>query len=406
MKFLILHAHWNNRGDEAALRALTDNLTEIYPDSEIRVQLISDITEQFPNTENVSCFPTCLDGNSAWRRKCYPEFFLALLSKGKTAKNKELKHFWDCLNWCDFVIHAPGGPSIGEIYREHERFYLWRFICARRANKPYMFYAPSAGPFTDKKRNIIRRYIYEHAADICLREQISADYVKGLGVNNNITVTLDSALQRDIDESVQANVFDEYHELKEFMHRYKRIVGITISDLSWNSLYKNDSHIEEKIKSTFVQFIKQLKTEGYGVIFIPQLFGRTHDKDYMMEFMDENCFMVDDEHDCYFQQYLIGKLYAVVGMRYHSNVFSAKMSVPFVSVTYEQKMQGFMNLIGLNDYCININQLNYSTLNSTFENVLKNYDSIKRKLSDNHSLYKSMSFETTNHLIKMIEQNI
>ena len=41
---------------------------------------------------------------------------------------------------------------------------------------------------------------------------------------------------------------------------------------------------------------------------------------------------MDDMHDCYFQQYIISLIKAVVGMRYHSNIFSAKMGTPFVSV--------------------------------------------------------------------------
>ena len=49
--------------------------------------------------------------------------------------------------------------------------------------------------------------------------------------------------------------------------------------------------------------------------------------DYML---DSDTFMIDafsEERDTYFQQYVIGKLYAVVGMRYHSNIFSAKMGI-------------------------------------------------------------------------------
>ena len=68
-----------------------------------------------------------------------------------------------------------------------------------------------------------------------------------------------------------------------------------------------------------------------------------------------------EERDTYFQQYVIGKLYAVVGMRYHSNIFSAKMGIPFVSVSYEQKMKGFMQSIGLSEYCIDLNELSEKT---------------------------------------------
>lgn len=62
-------------------------------------------------------------------------------------------------------------------------------------------------------------------------------------------------------------------------------------------------------------------------------------------FDEDNYFVIcsdDEKYDTYFQQYVIGCMYAVIGMRYHSNIFSAKMGTPFISISYEQKMQGFM----------------------------------------------------------------
>lgn len=49
-------------------------------------------------------------------------------------------------------------------------------------------------------------------------------------------------------------------------------------------------------------------------------------------------------------------------MRYHSNIFSAKQLTPFISITYEQKMLGFMKESGLEEYCIDVNELNADIL--------------------------------------------
>ena len=37
MNILVINAHWNNRGDESAIRAMTDRLLERYPDSKIKI---------------------------------------------------------------------------------------------------------------------------------------------------------------------------------------------------------------------------------------------------------------------------------------------------------------------------------------------------------------------------------
>lgn len=42
--------------------------------------------------------------------------------------------------------------------------------------------------------------------------------------------------------------------------------------------------------------------------------------------------------------------------------FSAKQLTPFISITYEQKMLGFMKESGLEEYCIDVNELNADIL--------------------------------------------
>ena len=89
----------------------------------------------------------------------------------------------------------------------------------------------------------------------------------------------------------------------------------------------------------------------------------------------------DDRYDSYFQQYVIGQLYAVVGMRYHSNIFSAKMGTPFISVSYEQKMTGFMEKMELSRYCIGIKDLSAELLAEKFELLEQEHDSYNMESS-------------------------
>ena len=110
------------------------------------------------------------------------------------------------------------------------------------------------------------------------------------------------------------------------------------------------------------------------------------------------------QYDAYFQQYVIGKLYAVVGMRYHSNIFSAKMGIPFVSISYEQKMKGFMEKMGLDNYCIPIENLSLKQLESTFEKVNVDYPAYEKRLKEMHPLMKADSHKTTEAVLDLLEQ--
>ena len=91
-------------------------------------------------------------------------------------------------------------------------------------------------------------------------------------------------------------------------------------------------------------------------------------------------------------------LYAVIGMRYHSNIFSAKMGTPFISISYEQKMQGFMKKMELDRYCISLDKLSDEELKKKFSILTDNYDEYKKYLISVHEKMKKESYETTNIL--------
>ena len=85
-------------------------------------------------------------------------------------------------------------------------------------------------------------------------------------------------------------------------------------------------------------------------------------------------------------------------MRYHSNIFSAKMGTPFISVSYEQKMKGFMGKMNLTEYCIDIRDLSVGALETCFKQLIKHYDEYKKYLCSEHDFMKSESHKTTDIL--------
>lgn len=403
MKITIVHAHWNNRGDEAALRALIDEVVAKYPGAEINVYVLVRDVKQFPYTEpNIHLF------NMQYpKRKNKLDYWLSCISKGKIAIFKNSKEFIKMVKGSDLVLHAPGGPSIGDIYFNNEEKYLLRLNLVRKMGIRYAFYAPSMGPFKSENagRNRLRKKVLEGAEFIYLREGQSADYVKEFGVKDKeIKVSLDSAFQHYGDEEIYGRQLAEYTDLNNFLKSYDRVVGMTTTDLKWHPVHGQNPELKENIKKSFDEMIDYLGKKGIGVLFVPQLFGEHHDMKYMKSFAGDNCFVMDETHDCYFQQYVIGKLYAVIGMRYHSNIFSAKMGTPFVSVAYEQKMSGFMEISGLSDYCIPIKDLSAKALIDKFEKLENNYSAYKNILAQKKEEWVKKSHLTTDEVFEVLDR--
>ena len=402
MNIMIINCHTANRGDEAAVKALVDKINEKIICVNIVLALFTDTV--YPGLPQNVKVVRQLKTNG---KRGLINYLLALLIKGSIMPNLLEKEYIDALKNSDIVLHAPGGPSIGDIYYNDEISYLRNYNIVRRFKKRYMFFAPSMGPFKTKKRNAWRKKVLLGAEKIVVRDPISQKYVEELIPNANIELALDSALQYDFNAQINYTKLSNYTELDRFLSKYKKCIGITITDLKWHPVLGKDKTVSENIASSFIKFIDYLTQNGYGIVFIPQLYGCSNDYNFMSLFAinSDSCFTVyadHDEYESYFQQYLISRMYAVVGMRYHSNIFSAKAGTPFISVSYEQKMQGFMDKLGIQNFCIPIDELNAEQLENKFNYLVKKYEEYKNKLESSHNWMKAESAKTIDILIKLL----
>lgn len=403
MQIMIINCHTANRGDEAAVKALADELIALYPD--VRITLGMRGTTRYPNLpENVKSINQVIvtDG-----RDC--KYRIAKLTKGIVTIGRTYTNFISELRKADFILHAPGGPSIGDTYYNAEASYLYIYDLLNAMRKPYMFYAPSMGPFHKTERNEWRRSVLNNAKAIVLRDPISAEYVKALIPDKEVYQTLDSAFQHDIDRKANGEKFNSFSELNSFLRTHSKCVGVTITDLLWHPVYSQNQELAGRIQAAFEKFLGDLAERGYGILFIPQLYGTGNDSELMQRFTKNNSdyFVIpdnDERYDAYFQQYVIGQLFAVIGMRYHSNIFSAKMGTPFLSVSYEQKMQGFMEKMELSQYCIKLENLSSGTLSERFEVLIENYSAYKAYLNEKHVDMKAEAYRTTEIVREILEK--
>lgn len=399
MKILVINCHSDNRGDEAAVHAMVDEISVAYPGVEITLAIRGAGTK-YPNMpSNVKMLhqfmPISVKAKVAHK--------IAVLTGGKVSVSSNEKALISEISKADIVLHAPGGPSIGDTYYSDEPTYLAIYDLLIAMHKPYMFYAPSMGPFQRKNRNLWRKKILEHSKAIVLRDPISEGYVRDFVPNKEVSLTLDSAFQHDVNIKQNKEKLKQYVELKSFLEKHEKCIGVTITDLRWHPVYSKDPAIANNIRDVFQGFLSSLTKVGYGVVFIPQLYGKGNDYDLMRKFCyNINDYYVvtasDERYDTYFQQYLIGQLYAVIGMRYHSNIFSAKMGTPFISISYEQKMKGFMEKMNLTDYCIDLKCLSQGDLENLFENLINHYDQYKEFLCYKHRFMKVEAHKTTDIL--------
>ena len=412
LNILILNAHWNNRGDEAAIRAMIDSLKFELPINKMKIMILSENITNFPydDVELIDLYhppiPICTS------------VLLTLFTFGKRSLTRQGREFIKAVNEADIVIHAPGGPSIGDLYGGKllgDFPYLYMLLISKIfKNKPLFFYAPSMGPFSGRFNNYgrfniyrrfnnyIRKFILKRADAIILREEISARYLKEqLGLDSS--VTMDSAFQNDIPE----DYVSKYTNISEILNiiENEKVVGMTITDLKWHPVYKKYSGLREKIMHSLSDVAKYLVGKGYVILLIPQLFGEDDDTSLLESICrlnKEKIFILPPNIDSYAQQVIIFKLFCIISMRYHPNIFAAKGNVPSISIYYEHKMKGFIEKLGRTDLMINVEEISASKIIDKFIYLKENYNIIKKQLKKRTPQLKEESKKTTKIILEKL----
>jgi colanic acid/amylovoran biosynthesis protein len=409
LNILILNAHWNNRGDEAAIRAMIDSLRSKLLIKNMRIMIFSKNPTYFPyeDIELLDLFPS-IERKVSSQLSLGMDIFLTLITFGNLAFTKQGKKFVSAVHDADIVIHAPGGPAIGDLYGGKygflESFYLYRLLIPILKGKPVFFYAPSMGPFSGILRNRIRKFVLKRSSAIILREKISSKYLKTqLGLDSY--VTLDSALQNNIPNEY----LERYNNISEILIiiENEKVVGMTITDLKWHVTYRKNDALTEKIMHSLSGVIKYLISKGYVIFLIPQLFGEGEDTPLLERFRKlnkEKIFILPQNIDSFAHQVIISKLFCVIGMRYHPNIFAAKGNVPSISIYYEHKMKGFMEKLERTDLMINVEEISANKIIDKFTYLEENYNTIKEQLKKRTPQLKEESQKTTDIIIEKLKQ--
>lgn len=399
-KICIVNAHWSNRGDEAALRPIINELLYRYKNCKITVVFKDkEEVQQFPYRGNADCF------SAKFLPDNYAELLAAVITRGKVCRNVSMQKEIKVISQQDLIIYSPGGSVINDRFWWRKQMeYLLPFLCARRYHIPMIVAAPSVGPFENCFwRNFIRRKLLQVPVRLCVREDLSQKYLMDIGVCRNVVTTIDTAFYDMPDTEENDKILKEYKELNVFLESYDKIAGMTITDFSWHVEFSQNVEMRENTENVIRDFILKRKEEGTGILLIPQLFGNQNDRMILEKFQDENTFILSEKWDTYFQQFIISKLYAVVGMRYHSNIFAAKMGIPFIAVAYEEKMRGFMEMWKLDEYGIDVRKLSAELLEDKWNRLVSQHEDYRQCLHNYRSTWKIKAGDTIREIRDILD---
>lgn len=376
MNLLIINQPDSNYGDLAAHRSLTRYLKQSFPTAKIRVLSLKMNSENCAKMNVTNSEYIVLSGRGG------RFIFLAKLIFLFKYLHFPIKILWPVLSlypdikqtvrqvrWADYVICAPGGISMGT-------FQNWQHILfleiARTFGKKLAYYSRSWGPFSEnglwdkifKKESVdlLNNFDFHSIRDaktMKMADELHLNYIPSID-----TVFLDqprTALPNELTGFIGES-------------RYRVFVPNT---LVWHREYRlGDAN---KIELFYLNIIKTLleKYPEDKIIMLPQLYARgangdeSYFRNLQSKIKSDNVYVVSDKFCSDVQQTLISKAELVVGARYHSIVFAINNEVPFISLSYEHKMNGLLQILGIEERSVDIYDLKKAS--TSIEPILSNF---------------------------------
>lgn len=404
-RILIANQHGENRGDEAAMRAMLASFKQQVPDATFTLLYqFRDRELRLKFSEPVEDLPIVLPKFDYVRGGIYTLFKASGLD-ARWLLSKALRRIIDAYDQTDLVVSAPGGPYFGDIYANHEIIHWWYVLLGRMFKKPLFLYATSAGPFRIAWLNHIRRWLYPKFDRLVTREELSAEYIEELiEAPGTVEVTADSAIQASFEPFPRAEWFTG--ERISLVQRF--LVAVSLNDYRYPDS-KDPADNKRRYNAAMLETLRHLAEQiDTHFIFLPQLYGRVHsDEPYLRSVAEQlhessSWEIVDSALDSDTQRRLFAMCDLHIASRYHPAIFGNTAFVPGICIYYEHKALGFMQQLGLERYAFNINTVSAEPLCAALDDVIAHRETLVDHLRARVPALQERSARTTRLAVELI----
>lgn len=407
MHILIANQHGENRGDEAAMRAMLQSFAQALPDTTFTLLYqFQDRGLRLTFDETVQDLPIVLPASDYIRALVYTGFKMTGLDL-RSVLSPPMQTIVEAYARADLVVSAPGGPYFGDIYANHEIVHWWYVLLGYLFEKPLFLYAASAGPFENPWLNPIRKWLYRKFDVLVARESLSAEFIrKLLGADTQVEVTADAAIQASFPPYPRSDYFRNERAL--LAERF--LIAVSLNDFRYP---ESDDPAERRLAydAAMLETLEHLaKRVPAHFLFLPQLYGRVHSDEPYLRRMAERLpagvswEIVDPGLGSDMQRRLFAMSDLHIASRYHPAIFGHTAYVPGICIYYEHKALGFMQQLELERYAFDINRVRGADLCSGLDEILVNRESLVAHLKAKIPVIREAAARTTGLAIDLLNR--
>lgn len=352
---------FHNSGDDALLLAILESIKKRMPD--VRALVLSDKPHE-----------TMCD----YRVDAMHRFHL--LNMKRAFKNAHMLLF--------------GGGSLLQDVTSKQSFWYYLNVMkmARRNGAKVYVYANGIGPLCAKNRKKAAREL-EKCDLITLRDTASRDELSAMGVTGvPMHITADPALSLDSISIEAARALLE----KEGLPPDKKYFGIALRP--WQN---NDKKFIEKVAK-----IAEYAADKYGLVplFIPMKKATDMKMaERLATLMQEKLYVLEKEYPVREMVGIVRSCAFLLGMRLHTLVYGVGGCVPVIGLSYDPKVDGFMEYIGENSV-VDVENFNLETVCDFIDSIYKDYEKYKERLEARAENLCEKAEKNADFLISMLQE--
>ncbi|MCW3036519.1 MAG: hypothetical protein JWM17_1831 [Actinobacteria bacterium] len=384
MKVMVVNAYVReNAGDAALLSVLLDQLESAFPGCDICVSSMEDprVRDNFSGHTNIGSIRRYTGDEQEPRlsriaRKvligavglCWFRYASGAWRRCARILPSEARAEVQAVESSDLIVSLGGGylsgtNSLGS--RLHLFYSLLPVVLGQRLGKPVIFAPQSFGPWGSARQARRIGRCLSRASLVLAREERSLDVLKEMG-------TRPSVMGRAVDSAFSFDAPAQNWRQHLALDADEVLVGITAR--KWL-----DPERQDRYERALAAVIDQIQARpGQHAILIPQVMSayQSDDDRIVNTRVAAYCragrqpLLLAGWSSHYDLKALYKELDYLIGTRLHSVIFSLTSSVPSIAIAYEHKTLGVMRDLGLESWCLRIEDVTEPRLTELVERLM------------------------------------
>lgn len=270
---------------------------------------------------------------------------------------------------CDMLVMG-GGSLLQDVTGGRSiLYYLGIARLAQLLKKPIVFYGQGVGPISKPLSEKLIRQVVNDVDVITVRDSKSREDLLSYGVEDpEIHVTADPAFAINPDlfsKDAGARLLSEFGVRSKYMGGDQKVVGIAIRNWATNHPFHE----------ILARNADDLVRAGWRVVFIPMQYpSDVGASQRVLSHMKERAVLLNRQFSFRDIANVIANTDLIIGMRLHSLILAAHCDVPFVSLSYDPKIDRFVQRVGYTQEIDAVNNVKYESLHERIMDCINNLD--------------------------------